>query len=143
MCSSNPAASGGRESTQSALKHPGRKRCWEERWSGAELGENSEVSFLSKRLKSWQELGAFLIHCSAPSYIWEKSDVSREGCDDPAEPESVARPSGWWMECPAGPPAAQVVSPPIHLPPHSSHQDLSKTPARSCQSRLNPFRVPH
>jgi len=40
--------------------------------SGAELGGNSEVSLLSKRLKSWQELEALLIHCCAPSYIWEE-----------------------------------------------------------------------
>ena len=53
--------------------------------------------------------------------------MSRKGCDDPAEPESVARPLAQWLERPAGLPAARVVSPPIHLPPQQPPGSFQNT----------------
>lgn len=76
-----------------------------------------------------------------PSCAEEKAVISL-GAAGAAEPESTELGARRRMEHPAGLPAAPAAPRPIHLPLHSSHRDLCKTEARSCQSRLSLLDVP-
>lgn len=64
-------------------------------------------------------------HCDYPK--------PRGGGEGRLPRQQSRRPQAWWMEYPAGRPAAPGAPHPIHLPSTQQPPDLSKTQAPSCQ----------